>query len=89
MVSELVTNAVVHAEGDIQVRLLLSKQVLRVEVSDSSTSHPSPADPPRIFDESGRGIHVVASVARSWGSDPRSTPGGKTVWFELQRPNGT
>ena len=86
LVSELVTNALRHATGPIGVRLVRPARlegVLLVEVSD-----PLP-DPPRERaaapeDESGRGLHLVASSSRRWGTRPGGT--GKTVWFELAIP---
>ncbi|MEU6686844.1 ATP-binding protein [Streptomyces sp. NPDC046832] len=86
LVSELVTNALRHATGPIGVRLVRRSGldgVLLVEVSD-----PLP-DPPRERaarpeDESGRGLHLVASASRRWGTRPGVT--GKTVWFELAVP---
>lgn len=92
LVSELVTNALRHATGPIVVRLTRSDgtvgeadgtAVLRVEVSD-----PLP-DPPRERsarpeDESGRGLQLLASAARRWGTRPGDN--GKTVWFELTVP---
>jgi anti-sigma regulatory factor (Ser/Thr protein kinase) len=86
LVSELVTNAMRHATGPIGVRLVRPAGldgVLLVEVSD-----PLP-DPPRERvarpdEESGRGLQLVASSSRRWGSRPGSV--GKTVWFELTVP---
>ncbi|GAA4999455.1 MULTISPECIES: ATP-binding protein [Streptomyces] len=87
LVSELVTNALRHATGPIGVRLVRGAAgadgVLRVEVSD-----PLP-DPPRERvarpdDEDGRGLQLVASAARRWGTRPGEE--GKTVWFELALP---
>lgn len=86
LVSELVTNALRHATGPIGVRLVRPAGlpgVLLVEVSD-----PVP-DPPRERaarpdDENGRGLQLVASSSRRWGSRPGGT--GKTVWFELAVP---
>ncbi|MFE0728438.1 ATP-binding protein [Streptomyces antibioticus] len=86
LVSELVTNALRHASGPIGVRLVRParpERVLLVEVSD-----PVP-DPPKERaahpeDESGRGLQLVASASRRWGSRPGDT--GKTVWFELAVP---
>ncbi|MDX3115715.1 MULTISPECIES: ATP-binding protein [Streptomyces] len=86
LVSELVTNALRHATGPIGVRLVRPAHlegVLLVEVSD-----PLP-DPPRERvarpdDESGRGLQLVASSARRWGTRPGGV--GKTVWFELAVP---
>jgi anti-sigma regulatory factor (Ser/Thr protein kinase) len=86
LVSELVTNSLRHATGPIGVRLVRPVGVpgaLLVEVSD-----PLP-DPPRernadVNDESGRGLQLVASSSRRWGTRPGGT--GKTVWFELAVP---
>ncbi|MFD7457330.1 MULTISPECIES: ATP-binding protein [unclassified Streptomyces] len=86
LVSELVTNALRHATGPIGVCLIRPAglpDVLLVEVSD-----PLP-DPPRERaarpdDESGRGLQLVASSSRRWGSRPGVN--GKTVWFELAVP---
>ncbi|CAL9560109.1 hypothetical protein SUDANB108_04645 [Streptomyces sp. enrichment culture] len=86
LVSELVTNALRHATGPIGVRLVRPSGldgVLLVEVSD-----PLP-DPPRERaarpeDESGRGLQLVASSSRRWGTRPGGE--GKTVWFELAVP---
>ncbi|MFE0415934.1 ATP-binding protein [Streptomyces tendae] len=87
LVSELVTNALRHATGPIGVRLVRGPAgaagVLLVEVSD-----PLP-DPPRERvarpdDEDGRGLQLVASAARRWGTRPGEA--GKTVWFELALP---
>ncbi|MFI8831537.1 ATP-binding protein [Streptomyces afghaniensis] len=86
LVSELVTNALRHARGPIGVRLVRPSElnaVLLVEVSD-----PLP-DPPRERaarpeDESGRGLYLVATSCRRWGTRPGGV--GKTVWFELAVP---
>ncbi|ANB08355.1 hypothetical protein SAM40697_4397 [Streptomyces ambofaciens] len=87
LVSELVTNALRHATGPIGVRLehrpAGSVGVLLVEVSDplpdlprKRVAHPG--------DEDGRGLQLVASSARRWGTRPGEV--GKTVWFELAVP---
>jgi len=86
LVSELVTNSLRHASGPIGVRLVRSSGTapgLLVEVSD-----PLP-DLPReraagLDEESGRGLRLVASAARRWGTRPGVS--GKTVWFELAIP---
>ncbi|MFF8635756.1 ATP-binding protein [Streptomyces pilosus] len=86
LVSELVTNALQHATAPIGVRLLRPSGddgVLRVEVSDPL------ADLPRVRaarpeDEDGRGLLLLASASRRWGTRPGVR--GKTVWFELTLP---
>jgi anti-sigma regulatory factor (Ser/Thr protein kinase) len=86
LVSELVTNAVRHAnlaQGDSIVLVIeLAEKTLRVEVHDPgggfvpSTPSPDPARP------SGWGLYLVAELADRWGvdSDDRTL-----VWFELDR----
>ncbi|NGO70324.1 SpoIIE family protein phosphatase [Streptomyces boncukensis] len=82
LVSELVTNALRHGEGDIRLRLLLDRTLV-CEVWDAG-----PVQPRRrraqATDEGGRGLQLVDLLSAGWGS--RRTPGGKTVWFELARP---
>ncbi|WP_374106455.1 ATP-binding protein [Streptomyces sp. TRM70350] len=86
LVSELVTNALRHATGPIGVRLVRPAglpDVLLVEVSDPlpDLPHKRAAHPE---DESGRGLQLVASSSRRWGTRPGES--GKTVWFELAVP---
>ena len=82
LVSELVTNALRHGEGDIRLRLLLDRTLV-CEVWDSGLVQPRRRRA-RDTDEGGRGLLLVSMLARSWGS--RRTPRGKTVWFELPLP---
>ncbi|WP_351233520.1 SpoIIE family protein phosphatase [Streptomyces sp. NPDC002133] len=78
IVSELVTNAVRHGTGPIDLRLT-RHQVLTVEVSDTGTCSPRPrnASP---SNENGRGLAIVSQLSRRWGTRP--TPGGKVIWAE-------
>ena len=80
LVSELVVNAVVHADSETQVVLHHDGVRLRVEVLDHSAVLPvvrlySPTVP------DGRGLRILDGLADRWGVDV--TEGGKTVWFEL------
>jgi serine phosphatase RsbU (regulator of sigma subunit)/anti-sigma regulatory factor (Ser/Thr protein kinase) len=85
VVSELVTNAVVHAGTDVEVRLQAEETgTLVVEVADrhpsrapSGGDHETPHDPA----EYGRGLRLVAALAEAWGITYR--PGTKTVWARL------
>jgi anti-sigma regulatory factor (Ser/Thr protein kinase) len=87
LTSELVTNAVVHGLGPVQLVLIDDGIRLRVEISDGETaSLPLTAGRPASVDVSGRGLPTVDRLADRWGSGPRRTPPGKTVWFELRRP---
>ncbi|GHD54554.1 ATP-binding protein [Streptomyces galbus] len=87
LVSELVTNSLRHATGPIGVRLVRPAGiggVLLVEVSDPLPELPRERVA-RPDDESGRGLQLVASSSRRWGSRPGAA--GKTVWFELAVPD--
>ncbi|PWI43913.1 SpoIIE family protein phosphatase [Streptomyces sp. ICBB 8177] len=84
LVSELVTNALRHGKGDIRLRLLLDRTLV-CEVWDSGLVQPRRRRA-RDTDEGGRGLQLVSLLSRSWGS--RRTPYGKTVWFELNLPDG-
>jgi PAS domain S-box-containing protein len=83
LVSELVTNALRHGEGDIRLRLLLDRTLV-CEVWDAGLVQPRRRRA-RDTDEGGRGLQLVSLLADSWGS--RRTPHGKTVWFELSLPD--
>ncbi|MEV6106509.1 SpoIIE family protein phosphatase [Streptomyces sp. NPDC051940] len=82
LVSELVTNALRHGEGEIRLRLLLDRTLV-CEVWDAALRQPRRRRA-RDTDEGGRGLQLVSLLSRSWGS--RRTPQGKTVWFELDLP---
>lgn len=89
MVSELVTNSVVHAdltheEDWIRVEAVVLPRCVRIEVSDSSPGYePGPARLPPPGDRHGRGVWLVQRLADRWGYDP---PGVSRIWFELDRP---
>lgn len=80
LVSELTTNAVVHGDGEISVRVVPTDTGVRVEVRDESEALPEER-PPDLDAEGGRGIDLVARLATAWGVRPESR--GKTVWFEV------
>lgn len=81
LVSELATNAVLHARSEFEVCLLLADRTLRVEVVDRNSRLPTPANvSPGAF--SGRGLLLVEALSRSWGVRSHSDE-GKALWFEL------
>jgi DNA-binding NarL/FixJ family response regulator len=86
LVSELVTNAVVHAGSDVEVMVRLTSTAARIEVTDTSPESIRPRNA-AADESSGRGLALVGSLARRWGVRPASG-GGKTVWFEVNRPGG-
>ncbi|MFE5494199.1 SpoIIE family protein phosphatase [Streptomyces virginiae] len=84
MVSEMVTNVLMHTDGDA---LLVAEAVgelgerrLRVEVADSSDELPHKRHPGEMA-SSGRGVLLTEMLADAWGVDPRGE--GKSIWFEL------
>jgi DNA-binding NarL/FixJ family response regulator len=84
LVSELVTNAVVHAGSDVEVMVRLTSTSARIEVTDASAAAVAPRNAAEDED-SGRGMALVGNLARRWGVRP-APGGGKTVWFEVDRP---
>ncbi|MCW2501232.1 MAG: putative two-component sensor histidine kinase protein [Frankiales bacterium] len=83
IVSELVGNAVRHSTGRFHVGVLNLPDGVRVTVADLSPQPPTV----RTVEEtatSGRGMHLIAALARSWGTDVHG--GGKTVWAEIAVP---
>src|ERR1700722_15218103 len=81
VVSELMTNAIVHGQGDVALSLIRLPNRIRIEVRDEGPGvvidHAAGADA-----VGGRGVHIVAQMARAWGVEP-DVGGGKTVWAEL------
>lgn len=81
MVSELVTNAVVHARSEVTLVLhIKARGTVRIEVSDNDTRPPR-IDPPDDASLGGRGLHLIAAMAAEHGWF--LTDRGKTVWAEL------
>jgi DNA-binding NarL/FixJ family response regulator len=82
LVSELVTNAVIHAGSEADVSVLLLRDAIRVEVADDSTDPPVPRDA-AVSDLGGRGLALVEALSTAWGVDIKED--GKVVWFEVPR----
>ncbi|MFJ5272690.1 SpoIIE family protein phosphatase [Streptomyces sp. NPDC088358] len=79
IVSELVTNAIRHAQPPIQLRLIHHAGSLVCEVADGSSTSPH-LRRARTFDENGRGLFIVAQLAERWGT--RHSHYGKIIWAE-------
>lgn len=83
LISELVTNAVIHARSTVTVDLDVTDDgPVLVRVHDESTIRPTArshhADVP-----GGRGMHLLDSLATRWGVEETGT--GKNIWFEVDR----
>ncbi|GHI06295.1 phosphatase [Streptomyces cellostaticus] len=90
LVSEMVTNVLVHTDADA---LLLAEVAgepggrrLRVEVTDAGDDLPHKRRPGELA-SSGRGLVLIELLAHAWGVDPRGE--GKSIWFELNESAGT
>lgn len=83
-VSELVTNAILHADPPIIVRMRGTRAHPRVEVRDNSKHPPEVnfemTDEDNLLSTIGRGLGIVALYSSTWGSE--LVADGKTVWFE-------
>ncbi|MEV7415980.1 SpoIIE family protein phosphatase [Streptomyces sp. NPDC089919] len=84
MVSEMVTNVLMHTDGDAVLIAEISgdpgARRLRVEVADGSDELPHKRQPGEMA-SSGRGVLLMEMLADTWGVDPRGE--GKSIWFEL------
>lgn len=83
LVSELVTNAIVHAHSSVELAVHLRPARVRVEVIDTARDHVRRRDA-KDDEQSGRGMALIEALAVAWGID--SLLAGKSVWFEMERP---
>ena len=83
VVSELVTNSVVHAVTVVDLTLTQADSLLRIAVRDHGGSRPAPRSAPTAESTlSGRGLLIVQALTRCWGVFP-GRGSGKTVWAVL------
>jgi anti-sigma regulatory factor (Ser/Thr protein kinase) len=82
LVSELVTNAVLHGRSRAVLDVRRPPPVLRVWVRDDNPALPPVGISPELTAESGRGLVLVSALASRWGVEA-TEDGGKAVWFEL------
>jgi serine phosphatase RsbU (regulator of sigma subunit)/anti-sigma regulatory factor (Ser/Thr protein kinase) len=84
LVSELLTNVLVHTDGDALLTAELTgpegHRRLRVVVNDQSDDLPHRRNPGEMA-SSGRGLLLLDALADAWGVEPRGK--GKSTWFEL------
>ena len=83
VLSELVTNAMIHTDTGCTIEARHGDDLLRLEVRDQSPQAPVK----RLVgasDIGGRGLHVVDAVAEAWGWEPAAD--GKRVWAIVHAP---
>ena len=83
MVTELATNAVLHAGTPFAVIIDVGAAEVRFDVTDSDPTLPELVDR-SDRDPGGRGLRIVDNGSASWGVEPSGT--GKRVWFAVARP---
>jgi anti-sigma regulatory factor (Ser/Thr protein kinase) len=80
-VSEVVTNAVLHARSPATMTVRRSDDLLTVEVRDNDPSPPV-RQPHSTTATTGRGLRILDDLTVRWGTRP--TADGKVVWFDFQ-----
>lgn len=86
VVSELVTNACLHAGGAQELRLRHLSKALRLEVADTGAGRPQPRTPHQGSRPGGHGMFIIQRLCADWGMVPNPDGGGKTVWAEIAAP---
>lgn len=85
MVSELTTNALLHAATDFDITIDHADGLVRVEVIDSGRGTPT-MQWPQTDELHGRGLHIVEELSDDWGISRSADHIGKSVWFSLALP---
>lgn len=86
LITELVTNAVLHGGPPILLAIDCDERSLHVRVRDGSRALPAPREGD-LEAEDGRGMTLVELLTSTWGVTPVADDHGtgKEVWFELRR----
>lgn len=85
LVSELVTNAILHARSTVVVNVASSPGEARIEVHDES-GHVPRQHAFSATSATGRGLRLIESLAKRWGVEADDDGTGKTVWCEVGPP---
>ena len=81
LVSEVVTNAILHAGSEARLSIATTPTSVRVEVGDDSREHPEVLHL-GLTASHGRGVGFLDRLADAWGV--RDAPDGKVVWFTVE-----
>ena len=79
VVSELVTNALIHTSTTADLRATLTDRAVHIEVQDRAPAPPNMRETQGAA--GGFGLHIVDAIAVDWGWRP--TPDGKVVWADV------
>ncbi len=82
LLSELVTNAVLHAASAPKVAIAVLHDRVHIEIVDHTRQSVAPREA-GSDEEGGRGLGIVEALAKAWGTTP--LPDGKIVWFDVAR----
>jgi anti-sigma regulatory factor (Ser/Thr protein kinase) len=80
LVSELVSNAVLHGRGEVELAIDADDDAVRVHVTDGDSATVPQVRSPKPYDRTGRGMFLVDRLAQRWGVE-RIPGDGKRVWF--------
>jgi anti-sigma regulatory factor (Ser/Thr protein kinase) len=86
LVSEVVTNAVLHARSTVTLTVDVAEEGVRISVRDGSPVRPR-MHPFAPTSATGRGMLLLDRLAKRWGVDADPVTGGKVVWFEVGGPS--
>lgn len=86
VVSEVVTNSLIHADSDVELLLRGYPDRIHIEVQDTDARPPVPTsliddEEENAAAEHGRGLDIVGDLSSDWGTFPHGR--GKTVWMDL------
>jgi anti-sigma regulatory factor (Ser/Thr protein kinase) len=85
-VSELVTNAVIHGRGDVELTLTANDGTIRIEVTDQGGGQPKLVPQGAHIVGAGWGLHLVDALADQWGSVRNGV--STSVWMERRWRTG-
>ena len=82
LVSELITNAVIHTRSEPRLEVHMLRDRIRVEVYDDDPNPPAMLEHD-LTRPGGRGLHLISTISDRWGTQQVGT--GKLVWIELDQ----
>lgn len=84
VVSELVTNAVLHARSTVEIAISVGEGIIELSVADADNRLPVIRSASEVWDEGGRGLTLVSALSDDWGVAHRCH--GKHIWVRMPAP---